>query len=712
MSATLAPNLAQRSDDLSPTLRNPAHEWFSPARFGIFVHYGLYSLHGKGEWHMDRVQMPRETYNRLAEDFRAERFDAEALAALARRSGAGYIVLGARHHEGFCLFDTKTTDFNSLHAPSRRDLIAEYAQACRRAGLRVGLYYSVMSWQRPELYQGPHADPGGWAAMVEETHEQVRELMSHYGRIDLLWYDGCIVPGVSDAASIAHHWRSAELNAMVRRLQPGILINDRALLPEDFSTPEQRLTLPPRGRRWEMCQTINDHWGWFEGDHNVKSHETLLRTLVRCARYDGNLLLNIGPKPDGSLPADQVRRFESMGRWMAAHGEAVRGTCRTAYTEAENPYGMMTARERRLYLHLFDWKGGPVRFAGLNELPVAAHLLSTGSPLALEAFPDGTATVRGLPEPPSGDGPAVIALDFVHAAPTECPPQPPVETDTGLFDPPEAPLHRIAPEKETTFLEWTLEAAADGRYRLDLGIRLPSHLAPLTLLIDGTATGAPIQGACVDYPHTIPVDLPFLARGPHRLRLATGDGTPFVLTGWRLAPLWRLFRSEQWLCIGPFPTAYHIPGRTEDVRAAMGTAFAPQHEFREGALYEGAGGKPVGWRRDTRSTSAVDFSRIAGSHESGVCYARTIVRCPRRRTATVLIGCDWWADLFVNGQRIQSYRDPSAHEHDGAWFNAWKPRPAEITLEEGENVLLVKCHPGRAGNWFAFYLNEAPGERD
>jgi len=709
MSATLAPNLARRSDDAAPGERLAAHDWFSLARFGLFIHYGLYSLHGKGEWHMDRVQMPRETYNGLADDFRAEEFDADAIAALARRSGAGYIVLGARHHEGFCLFDTQTTDFNSLRAPCGRDLIREYVDACRGAGLRVGIYYSVMSWQRPELYRGPSADPRGWAAMVEETHEQVRELMTRYGRIDLLWYDGCIVPGVSDPLLLAHHWRSRELNAMVRRLQPDILINDRAALPGDFSTPEQRLTLPPRGRRWEMCLTLNDHWGWFSGDNNLKSRETLLRLLVRCAAHDGNLLLNIGPEPDGSLPPEQAERFEAVGRWMAANGEALRGTHRTPYTEAENPYGMVTARGRRLYIHLFDPPEGAVRVAGLSEPPARARLLATGDALALETFADGTATVGGLPPGVPGEGPDVIALDFPREAPSVRPPEPLVERDTGLFDPPQAPVHAMGGAPPAACFEWTVDAPADGSYRLDLGVLPPRHPLPLTLRINGEPVATVPQTVCADYPQTLSIGPLALARGAHRLLLSCAGEIPFRLTGWRLRPLWRPLRPDQWTTVGPFPTAYRIPGREEDVRAAMRTVFPPETEFRQEALYPGAGGKPVGWRREPFSGPTVDFSRIHGG-ENGVCYARTVIRCPRRRTAMVLIGCDWWADLFVNGRRVRSHRNPGDAERDGAWFNAWKPIPAEIPLEEGENVLLLKCHPGRAGNWFSFHLNEAPGE--
>ncbi|MEI8309450.1 MAG: alpha-L-fucosidase [Verrucomicrobiota bacterium] len=705
-----APNLGQRLDDLPAVSKKSAHRWFSEARFGIFVHYGLYSIHGEGEWHMDRKMIPKEEYNLLADGFRAEKFDADELAGLAKRAGAEYVVLTARHHDGFCLFDTQTTEFSSVRKAAKRDLIREYTDACRRAGLRVGLYYSIMSWQWPAIYSGPHKDPEGWEAMVRETHEQMCELMTHYGPIDLVWYDGCVVPGVSDLPTIARYWRSRELNAMARELQPGILINDRSCLPEDYSTPEQHLTLPPRGRLWEMCMTINDHWGWFSGKSPCKPAEQLIRQLVLCARYDGNFLLNIGPCADGTVAAPLVERLEAIGHWMAANGESVRGTRRTAYTEAEHLLGMVTSRGRRLYFHAFDWPGVQARVAGLTSRISSAKLLATGAELAVEQFPDGTATLRGLPAKSPCKADTVIAIEFSCAVPSSAPPELLIEADTGLFDPAEAKVNVFEDSGHRDRYEIALPVSATGKYRLECSVVGGSPLR-LFAKLDNRRLSDEFALTCVDYPDVLRAENISLQLGDRSLVLSSEDNVPFNLLAWRLQPLWRQLRSESWLTIGPFPSPYRVPGTDGEVLAAMRTSFPPEKEFRSDATYEGAGGKYVSWHGEKKSHPNVDFSRV-GNGESGVCFARTVVMSLERRSAQVLLGCDWWANLFLNGEEISSLRDPEAVKRDGAWFNGWKPLAANITLKKGENVFLVKCHQGRAGNWFSFYLNEAAAAQE
>lgn len=674
----------------------------------MFVHYGLYSIHGKGEWHMDRRQVPRKQYNRLAREFDANQFHADSLVGLAKKAGAGYVVLTARHHDGFCLFDTETTGFNSVTTAAKRDLIREYTDSCRRAGLRVGIYFSIMSWQWPAIYAGPLKDPEGWDAMVRETHEQMRELMSNYGRIDLVWYDGCVVPGVSHSGTIAKYWRSRELNAMVRKLQPGILINDRSGLPEDYSTPEQHLTLPPRGRPWEMCMTLNDHWGWFAGDNHYKSPAQLIRQMVMCARYDGNFLLNVGPAADGSVPAPQTERLEAIGRWMAANGESIRGTRRTPYTEGEHLLGMVTSRRRRLYFHAFDWPGVQGRVAGLKSRISHARLLTTGQELAVEQFADGTATLRGLPAQSPCREDAVIVLEFARSEPTMAPPKLLIEKDTGLFDPAEAKVHPYGGNAHQSSYEVSLEVPATGAYRFECAVAGGSPLR-LRAQIDGRPLSGAFAVTCIDYPDLVCSDHVPIQEGRRRLVLASEDDVPFNLLAWRLQPLWRQLRSEHWQTIGPFPSPYSLPGADADVLKAMETIYPPETEFLSGARYSGAGGKTVSWQSGKKSYPIVDFSR-GGNGENGVCFARTTVVSPVCRSATVLLGCDWWANLYLNGEKVRSLRNPEEVQKDGAFFNGWKPCAADVTLREGENVFLVKCHQGRAGNWFSFYLNEAPDE--
>lgn len=224
-------------------------EWFNEARFGLFIHWGLYSIPARGEWIMYTEHIPKEEYNKLADQFNPENFDAMAWAKLAKQAGAKYMVLTARHHDGFCLFDSKFTDFTSVKTAARRDFVAEYVQACRLVGLKVGIYYSIASWQWPAIHTGPLAAPSGWKSLVDDMHAQLEELMSNYGKIDMLWYDGAFIPGIQECSTQARHWRSFELNQMVRRHQPDILINDRSGLKEDFTTPEQIISpLPQEGR--------------------------------------------------------------------------------------------------------------------------------------------------------------------------------------------------------------------------------------------------------------------------------------------------------------------------------------------------------------------------------------------------------------------------------------------------------------------------------
>lgn len=706
MSLDLAPNLGQRAPDTTPAQAlRAAHAWFPQARFGMFVHYGLFSVLGRGEWIMFNEKIPIDRYNPLADEFRAERFDAGALVALAKRGGAGYVVMVTRHHDGFCLWDTRTTPFNTARTAARRDLVREYTDACRRAGLRVGLYHSLMSWQWPATYVGPEADPAGWRAMVDETHAQVRELMTDFGRIDLLWYDGCVVPGVSDPETIARHWCSAELNAMVRSLQPDILINDRSSLPEDFSTPEQHLTLPQRHRLWEMCMTIGDCWGWRKEDKNLKSATTLIRQLVFCARYGGNLLLNVGPLPDGSIPADQAERLESIGRWMAVNGEAVRGTRRTPYTEADHLLGLVTSGTNRLYFHPEPWPGRTGRVAGLERPVLAARLLASGTPVSVDQAEDGTATLH-FSDTPSDPLATVVALEFGGEAPQAAPPDLLVEKDTGLYAPAEAAVQPGAADASNGDLELRFVAPVSGRYELAWSL-IADHPVALEAFLDGAVLPGPHAVVCRDYPNTLRAPSLSLQEGQHRLQLRAAAPASIRLQSWRLQPAWKVVPSECWRIIGPFPSPFRVPGTDREVREAMDTVFPPEKEYLPAAAYPGTGGGLVRWQALAPGRETIDFTQHLAGQPNGVFFARTVLHSPAKRRAEILLGCDWWANVFVNGGPVASRRSTEAIARDHAAFNGWKPIAARIDLQPGANSLVVKCHQGRAGNWFALWVHDA-----
>jgi alpha-L-fucosidase len=687
----------------------PQASWFQAARFGMFVHYGLYSSLERGsEWSMFKDRIPKVKYNLLADKFTADQLDMDEWVGLAKRAGAGYAVLVARHHDGFCLWNTATTKFNSVNAPARRDLVREYVTACRRVGLRIGIYYSIMSWQFPAIHSGPYEDPEGWEAMVAETHQQVRELMSQYGQIDLLWYDGCVVPGCGEDGVRSKWWRSRELNAMVRRLQPRILINDRSASAEDISTPEQDLTPPPAGRLWEGCQTIGNYWAWHSEDVYKDSGE-LIRQLIFCARYGGNYLLNISPRGDGSIPPEQVERMEAIGRWLSLNSEAIRSSERTPYTEAEHILGPVTARGNHLYFHIINWPELPVRIAGIKTPIVSIRLLATGRELKAQQSPDGTVTLLGLPSQPHDPHVTVVAIELAKGEIRLRTPVLLVARNTGHFAPAEAAVQKIAGWDWGTSQRLAIKVPVTGSYTLDLGV-IGRRATRFAASIDGREVAGNFRLHSSDYPDTIQIRHQVLTKGRHQLELSSARGVDFGLYLWRLQPKWRCLGGENWRVMGPFPTAFRAQGTDAEVREALGTKFAPEAEAFDGnASYPGIGGDKVRWQSSGTRSQVINFARLSQGKAAGVCYARTLIHSPEKRHAEILLGCDWWAQVLVNRTLVQSNRDAKAVDRDGAWFTGWKPIPARIWLREGENEIMVKCHPGSTNIWFVFYIND-PGD--
>lgn len=377
-------------------------KWFHQARFGMFIHWGLYAIPARGEWVMHVERIPTEEYAPLARRFRPRRFDADEWVALAKDAGMKYMVLTTRHHDGFSLFDSQVSDFTSVKTAAGRDFIGEYVRACRRARMKIGFYYSLLDWRWPAYWAGPEKDPDGWSEFREYVHAQVRELCTNYGKLDILWYDGAWPHD-------ANAWRSAALNRMVRRLQPHIIINDRSRLPEDIDTPEQHIKASEPGRAWESCMTMNDNWGYSAGDHNWKSTTQLIHNLVRTASGAGNYLLNVGPKADGTIPAASVRRLREIGKWMAVNGESVYGSQPCPF--GRNMVGMTTAKGSTVYLHVLRWPGEEICIAGVKSKVKSAHLLATGAPARVAQQGDRL-FLRGLPRkaPDRHDSVVVLSL--------------------------------------------------------------------------------------------------------------------------------------------------------------------------------------------------------------------------------------------------------------------------------------------------------------
>ena len=374
--------------------------WFKRARFGMFIHWGPYSLHGRCVWARYRERMPAAEYEELAGKFKADNYRPDEWVDLALEAGMKYIVLCTRQHPGFSLFDTKYSEFSAPKMGAKRDLVGEFVEACRKKGMRVGLYYSLLDWRYPAYFSGPQDDPDGWARFLEYVHGQVRELCTNYGTIDILWYDGRWPWKAED-------WKAAELNATVRELQPDIIINNRSGLPEDFDTPEQRMSSArDDGRTWEACMTMNDHWAYSPTDRNWKSARQLIHALIQCVSSGGNLLLDVGPRPDGSFPPEAVEHLQEIGRWMRAHGESVHGTgsCplntihSTALKEDSllGKTGLTTCRDHTVYLHVLHWRGERMTIANVKNRIQSARVLITGQDVEFEQAED-RAFLTGLP---------------------------------------------------------------------------------------------------------------------------------------------------------------------------------------------------------------------------------------------------------------------------------------------------------------------------
>ena len=383
-------------------------KWWHDARFGMFVHWGLYSQIARHEWVMNRERIPVAEYEKYAATWKPKPRPAREWARLAKEAGMKYMVMTTKHHEGFCLWDTKQTDYNAVKCGPGRDLVAEYVDACREFGLRVGFYYSLMDWH--------HAD--GARCMKNEkarrrfldfTQGLVRELMSNYGKIDILWYD------VSWPLESPERWESAKMNAMVRTLQPDIIINDRSQLDEDFGTPEERILAEKSGRAWEACMTFNGSWGWHptppEDWHSVRS---VLAMLRQVSGEGGNLLLNIGPLPDGSVPPEAKERLSAVGKWLRQNGEAVYGKTDPVPGQFEwMPTGNWTRKGKVAYYWCTRWHGKEMVLGGLKAKLLKASLLANGKPVEFVQEKDRL-ILRGLPaaSPDKTAGVTVVKLEF------------------------------------------------------------------------------------------------------------------------------------------------------------------------------------------------------------------------------------------------------------------------------------------------------------
>lgn len=387
------------------------NNWFEEARYGMFIHYGLYSLLGRAEWVMNREEIPVEEYRKLADRFTAEQFDAEALCDLAVRAGMRYVVLTTMHHEGYHLYPTALSPFHS-----KRDLVGELVAAARKRGLRIGLYHSLNHWScKPDAVEALE-NPAAYQVFIDGVFARIKELVTRYNPIDVLWYDGWWPFN-------AEQWQSERMNSMVRAIQPHILFNGRNGLAGDFATPEGHMGAPKPWRPWEGCMTLNNSWGYHTGDHDWKTPGQVVDLLATAAQGRGNLLLNIGPRGDGSVPEATVQVLETVGAWLKrCGGEAIYDTDLFTYHLQErgehrgdwNHIGPCTVRGNTLYWLMRRWTGGSIALGGLEMKVKSAVLL--GANRAVDFRQAGSRlVVSGLPDAPPDPVCPVLKLECDRA---------------------------------------------------------------------------------------------------------------------------------------------------------------------------------------------------------------------------------------------------------------------------------------------------------
>ena len=387
---------------------NKRVEWYQQARFGMFIHWGIYAIPARGEWVRSVEEMTEEEYMTFFEEFDPIDFQPKKWAKAAKEAGMKYAIMTAKHHDGFCLFDSELTDFKATNTKAGKDLVKEYLEAFREEGLKVGLYYSLLDWHHPDYphYKDQNHPMRNCEAQkdvdrdfnryLDYMHGQVRELCTRYGKLDIMWFD------FSYGELRGEAWRATELVNMVRGYQPDIIIDNRlevsgegfgslatdnpSVFAGDFVSPEQ--IIPPQGLKsesgkelvWEACITMNDNWGYCAKDKNFKPASTIIKKLVECVSKNGNLLLNVGPDARGNIPEESLEILREIGIWMKKNSASIYGCKGSGLPKPEN--GRITGRGNKLFYHVMENAIGSVPLYGISkDLVKSVRLLSDGSEL-------------------------------------------------------------------------------------------------------------------------------------------------------------------------------------------------------------------------------------------------------------------------------------------------------------------------------------------
>ena len=381
-------------------------KWYQDARFGMFIHWGLYSIPARGEWVRSTEEMPEEEYLPFMKEFDARDYNPKQWAREAKAAGMKYVVLTAKHHDGFCLFDSKYTDYKVTNTPAGRDLIKEYVEALREEGLKVGLYFTLLDWHHPDYpHYGDRIHPmrnhpecsnenRDFSRYIEYMYNQVEEVCTNYGKIDIMWFD------FSYDDMRGEKWGATRLIDMVRRLQPGIIIDNRLEVSGegrgslyecdptpyhgDFISPEQ--IIPPEGicdkegnpMVWEACFTMNNNWGYCANDHYYKPASMLIKKLVECVSKGGNMILNVGPDAKGRIPKESQEILTQVGEWMEQNGESLYECGISEYDKPE--WGRYTQKGNTVYAHIYETPLGALPLYGISPQEVGTiTFLSSGA---------------------------------------------------------------------------------------------------------------------------------------------------------------------------------------------------------------------------------------------------------------------------------------------------------------------------------------------
>ncbi len=428
--------------------RDARMSWWREAKFGMFIHWGLYAIPAgewKGntnhaEWIRTTAQIPLEEYEKFVSQFNPVKFNAAEWVRMAKDAGMKYIVITSKHHDGFCLFDSKFTDFDIMSTPFKRDILKELADACHKEGIKICWYHSIMDWHHPdylprrEWEKERSAQGADFDRYVQHMKNQLKELVANYGEIGVLWFDG-------EWETTWNTTYGKDLYNYVRNLQPNIIINNRVgagrsgmegftkegEFAGDFGTPEQEIPatgLP--GVNWETCMTMNDHWGYNKHDLNWKSTEDLIRKLADIASKGGNFLLNVGPTSEGLFPQASTDRLREIGQWMKVSGESIYGTSASPFESLE--WGRCTQKPieggTRLYLHVFEWPANStLNVPGILNDPKRAFLLSDPHRGSLDVGRQEDAIIIGVPANAPDSYNSVVVLDIIGKLDVTSPPR-------------------------------------------------------------------------------------------------------------------------------------------------------------------------------------------------------------------------------------------------------------------------------------------------